>query len=75
MNITQNTKISDIMAEYPWLKQELIRKNAKFRKLDSPMARIMMKRVTILDVSRKFGYEPASIITKLQQMIEARESK
>ncbi len=75
MNITQNTKISDIMAEYPWLKQELIRKNAKFRKLDSPMARIMMKRVTILDVSRKFGYEPASIITKLQQMIETRESK
>ncbi len=75
MSITQNTKISDIMAEYPWLKQELIRKNAKFRKLDSPMARIMMKRVTILDVSRKFGYEPASIITKLQQMIEARESK
>ena len=75
MNITKNTKVADIMAEYPWLKQELIRKNAKFRKLDSPIARIMMKRVTILDVSRKFGYEPASIIAKLQQMVESHQSK
>ena len=34
MEITKETKLSDLPGRYPWLKEELSKENDKFRMLD-----------------------------------------
>ncbi len=69
MNIQSDTKISDILSAYPWLKQQLIAMNPKFKKLDSPMAKILLKRATVQDACKKFNTTSDKVIGKLQDII------
>lgn len=70
MNIQSDTKISDILSTYPWLKQQLIEMNPKFKKLDSPMAKVLLKRATVQDACKKFNTTPDKVIGKLRNIIE-----
>lgn len=71
MKITKDTKVVDIMKEYPWLKEELIKTDAQFKKLNSPMAKIILKKATLADVSKRTGVNVETLIPKLEEFIEA----
>lgn len=71
MKITKETKVADIMAEYPWLKDELIKADDKFKKLNSPMAKIILKKATLADVSKRTGIDVETLIPKLEEFIAA----
>ena len=70
MEITKDTKLSDLIAQYPWLKEEMAKVNEKFKMLNSPIGKIMMGKATIVEMSKKSGMEAEAIIGKIKELIE-----
>ena len=70
MEINKDTKLSDLVAQYPWLKEEMAKVNEKFKMLNSPIGKIMMGKATIAEMSKKSGMEAEAIIGKIKELIE-----
>ena len=70
MEITRDTKVMDIMNEYPWIKGEVMKIDDKFKVLDTPLAKIILKKATIADVSEKSGIDEGTIIETITNIIE-----
>lgn len=70
MEITRETKLSDLIAQYPWLREEMAKVNEKFKMLNSPIGKIMMGKATIAEMSKKSGMEEELIINKIQELIK-----
>ena len=71
MEITKETKLSDLLGQYPWLKEELSKVNEKFKMLNTPMGKIMMGKATIAEMSKKSSMDADAIIGKICGLIEA----
>lgn len=69
MQITRDTRLLDLINQYPWLKDELPKINEKFKMLNTPMGKIMMGKATIFEMSKKSGMDADTLIRKLQQLI------
>lgn len=69
MQITRDTRLLDLINQYPWLKDELPKINEKFKMLNIPMGKIMMGKATIVEMSKKSGMDADTLIRKLQQLI------
>lgn len=69
MEITSKTKLKDLLAEYPWLKKEIIKINDKFKLLHTPLAKIMMGKVDLSMMSEKNGMDVDVVIEKLKELI------
>lgn len=70
MNITKDTKIIDILNTYPQLKEKLPKLDPRFKKINSPMAKIVISSWTMDDVSKKSGYSVEKLIAMLEDIIE-----
>ena len=55
MDINGQTKLADILAEYPFMKAGMAEINGKFRMLQTPMGKMMAKKVTVADMSERSG--------------------
>ena len=73
MDITKETKLSDLFAVYPWLKDEMTNISDKFKLLNSPLGKAMLKKATISEMSEKSGMDADLIIAKLKGMIAGYE--
>ena len=69
MNITKDTKLKDLLAEYPWLKDEITKVNDKFKMLNTPVGKIMLGKADISEMSKKSGMDAEQIISKLTELI------
>lgn len=69
MQITRDTRLLDLINQYPWLKDELPKINEKFKMLNTPMGKIMMGKATIVEMSKKSGMDADTLIRKLLQLI------
>ena len=69
MQITRDTRLLDLINQYPWLKDELPKINEKFKMLHTPMGKIIMGKATIVEMSKKSGMDADTLIRKLQQLI------
>ena len=69
MQITRDTRLLDLINQYPWLKDELPKINEKFKMLNTPMGKIMMGKATIVEMSKKSGMDADTLIRNLQQLI------
>ena len=70
MEITKDTRLADLIAQYPWLKEEMAKVNEKFKMLNSPIGKIMLGKATIVEMSKKSGMEAEAIIGKIKELIE-----
>jgi len=70
MDITEETRLSNLLGQYPWLKEELSNVNDKFRMLNTPMGKIMMGKATIAEMSKRSGMDTDAIIGKISELIE-----
>ena len=70
MMITKDTKLADLLQEYPWLKSEVMQISDKFKMLNTPMGKIMLKKATVAEMSKKSGIAEDQIIQKLTELIE-----
>ena len=73
MTITRETKLKDLLAEYPWLKDELSKVNEKFKMLNTPVGKIMLGRADIAEMSKKSGMDEAQLISKLTNLIQSHQ--
>lgn len=71
MDITKETKLKDILTEYPWLKDELVKVNDKFKMLGTPVGKVMLGKADILEMSRKSGMDAQEIIKKINMLINS----
>lgn len=69
MEITRETRLSDLINQYSWLKDELSKINDKFKMLNTPMGKIMMGKATIAEMSKKSSMDADTLIRKLQHLI------
>lgn len=56
MQITRDTRLLDLINQYPWLKDELPKINERFKMLNTPMGKIMMGKATIVEMSKKIRH-------------------
>ncbi len=70
--LNSNTRLSDILSVYPWLKEELPRINEKFKMLNTPLGKIVSKTATIAEMSRRSGVAEDILIEKLKMLISSR---
>jgi len=68
--LNESTPLKDIMAAYPWLKDEAIRLDKRFKLLDSPLARLLLNKATIQDASKRTGYPASEIIAQINKMVD-----
>ena len=73
MDITKETKLAELFAAYPWLKDEMTKISDKFKLLNSPLGKVMLKKATISEMSKKSGMDADVIIEKLNGMIAEHE--
>ena len=69
MEINRETKLADLIAQYPWLKEEIVKVNEKFKMLNSPLGKIMLGKATITEMSKKSGMEAEAIIAGISELI------
>ncbi len=71
MTITKETKLKELLAEYPWLRGEVAKINDKFKMLNTPMGKIMLGKADISEMSKKSGMDADQIISKLNELIKS----
>lgn len=69
MEITNKTKLKDLLSEYPWLKEEIVSINDKFKLLHTPLAQVMLGKADIKMMSEKVGMPEDVLIQKLAGII------
>lgn len=71
IEMNKDTKLIDLLAEYPWLKEEIVKVNEKFKMLNSPMGKLMLGKATIAEMSKRSGMDMQAFIDKLNNLIKA----
>ena len=69
MNITRETKLAELLKEYHWFREEIAKVNDKFSMLNSPFGKIMEKKATIAEMSKKSGMDEDVLIAKITELI------
>lgn len=67
--ITKDTRLSELLTEYPWLKEKIVGVNDKFKMLNTPVGKVMMGKATIAEMSKKSGMDADVIISKVKELI------
>ena len=69
------TRLSDLLSAYPWLKSELPSINSAFKMLQTPLARIMIPKATV-QIMRERSQMPLDELTAaIEERIKAHEQK
>ena len=69
MEIERNTKLADILTAYPSLREKLPTINSRFRMVNLPIAKEILKTATIANMSQRSGMEETVLINKNRELI------
>ena len=69
MEITAETRVADVMKEYPWLVDEAIKMDSRFGILKTPIGKMMIGRATVADGAKKVGCTVEEAIQMVEGMI------
>ena len=69
LEITEETRLKDLLDRYPLLKGELIKLNGSFKILNSPLARMIMPKATLRAVSERSGVELDKLINYVKDWV------
>lgn len=75
MKITANTKLSEIFTKYPGVKGELTRISERFKLINSPIGKVMVKKATVKEMSGKAGMAIEDLVTALEELVKEQEYK
>lgn len=70
MTITETTRLAELVHVYPWFMDEITRIDEKFRLLKTPLGKVMMKKATVAEMSKKSGMDTSTLIQKIETLIE-----
>ena len=69
MEINADTRVADVIKQYPWLIDEAIRMDSRFGILKTPVGKMLIGRATVADGCKKAGCTVEEAIAKVQEMI------
>lgn len=69
MIINENTKLSDLLKEYPDLKAKLTSISPKFKMPSTPLGKVMINKATIAEMSKRSGIPVDELIIKIEKLI------
>lgn len=69
MKFDVNTKIAEILKQFPWLPEELVKIDSRFSIVNSPIGKMLIKNATVADLCGKAGIEPENALKKLDELI------
>ena len=69
-----DTKLTDVLAQHPWLPDELIKMDGRFKIVKTPIGKMMIKNATIKDLCAKTGLSQQETLDKLHEMIRAHDA-
>ncbi len=72
MSYNENTRLSQILSENPWLEQELPRRYPELKALDNPASRFLLKRMTVKDAGKMSGMGADQLLRMLEELIAQR---
>ena len=75
MEINKNTKLTELLEQYPFLKEEALKISEKFAIIDTPIGKMLLKNASIADLCRKANLSEATVLKKIQSLIETQEKK
>lgn len=75
MKITANTKLSEILTKYPGVKGELTKISERFKLINSPIGKVMVKKATVKEMSGKAGMAIEDLVTALEELVKEQEYK
>lgn len=67
--LSEDTKLKDLLDNNPSLKDKLIEYNSKFKILNSPLAKVMLPSATVGMMSERTGIEVEQLLKDLEEMI------
>lgn len=79
MHIDENSRITDVIAAYPWLPDEICRTEPVvapvWAMVQTPLGKRILKNATVTDAAKYFKLPVASARTKLDGVIRGYESR
>ena len=69
MNLTKDTRLKEITAAYPWIIDEAVKIDGRFKALRSPLGRLLIAKADIAEASRRTGIDADTIIHAIEEMI------
>ena len=72
LTVTPDTRLTDILDAYPWLPEELMSLDERFKALSSPLVKLFIRRSTLADAAKKAGYPVEQVMEQLDKLVEAR---
>ena len=69
-NISAATKAMDLLKQYPWLKDELVKMNSAFKAIDNPVTKALLKNATLKDVASKLNVNEAEVLKTVTDLIK-----
>ena len=78
MTINENTKLTDILAAYPWLLDELARTEPRAKPflamMNTPLAKMTLKKATVADAAKYLKRPASKLLEKLDGVVRNYES-
>ena len=79
MHIDENSKLTELLAAYPWLPDELLRVEARAKPflamMQTPLGKRMLKNATVADAAKYLKRPVERLLTKLDGVIRGYESR
>ena len=69
-DITPQTRLKDLLAQYPSLRNRLPELNPKFKMLNSPLGKLLLGKVSVQDMSERSGMPLGELIDGLKRIIQ-----
>ena len=70
MTMNEKTKLSDILAAYPWLSEELPKKDQRFAVINTFAGKMMLKTMTLGGLSKMSGESVQTLAEDLEKLVK-----
>lgn len=69
MELNENTRLEDLISAYPDLKTQMADINPRFRMLQTPMGKRMIRKATIAEMSERSGMPVEDLVSAIEEKI------
>ena len=75
MDFNENTRLGDILAAYPWLPDTLVQMDSRFKIIQNPIGKLLIRTASLGDACKKAGYPLDLVVQELKKLIAAHEGR
>ncbi|MBR4164548.1 MAG: hypothetical protein IKR11_13580 [Solobacterium sp.] len=70
MELNEKTKLADLLKDYPWLLEEAVKIDERFKMLNNPLMKALVQNATVADIAAKGNLNVKDVVDEIQRMIE-----